>query len=51
MTLRTGGAFINSLQVHLSRLIAYATSADVKLQREVNIEEIMYTRNILQNVC
>jgi hypothetical protein len=28
-------AFIRSLQLNLSRLIAYAESADVKLQREV----------------
>ena len=33
-------AFLRSLQVNLSRLIAYAESADVRLQREVswNIE-------------
>ncbi|KAJ1398716.1 hypothetical protein B484DRAFT_406558 [Ochromonadaceae sp. CCMP2298] len=28
-------AFLRSLQLHLSRLIAYAESADVTLQREV----------------
>lgn len=31
----TDSAFIRSLQLNLSRLIAYAESADVKLQREV----------------
>jgi hypothetical protein len=31
----TDSAFIKSLQLNLSRLIAYAESADVKLQREV----------------
>jgi hypothetical protein len=28
---------VNSLKLHLSRLIAYAESADIKLQREVRI--------------
>lgn len=33
--IHTDSAFLKSLQVNLSRLIAYAESADVKLQREV----------------
>ncbi len=36
------GGLVNSLKLHLSRLIAYAESADIKLQREVCIHICMF---------
>lgn len=37
----TDGEFLKSLQVNLSRLIAYAESADIGLQREVGCVNLL----------
>ena len=43
--------FLKSLQVNLSRLIAYAESADVKLQREVRLICMLRLSLISFNLC
>lgn len=40
-------AFLRSLKVNFARLIAYAESADIQLQREV----ILYSVELLEGVC
>lgn len=40
----TDSAFLKSLELNLSRLIAYCESADVSLQREVQCTNRLHTR-------
>ena len=39
--------YVQSLQLHLSRMIVYAESADPKLQREVSSPSIIRTEGVL----